>query len=162
MLADSSALARRSLSSPASMIPDSVPVRNVAMGIINSKNLLSTGLMPFIGCVTKIRLYSTTKTIPKSVSPSTIPIKNFNLALSSSVVYLGPSHISLIICILLEQAQALAAMLHHLFFLFHSVLGLLDRYHWHYSRVFDILSFPSCQGLDKDIYSFPDILPSSS
>jgi hypothetical protein len=85
--AASMALARSSLSSPANMMPDSVPVKNVAMGMISSKNLLSTGLIPFMGCVTKIRLYRTTNTIPNKVSPSTIPIKNFNRALSSSVVY---------------------------------------------------------------------------
>ena len=53
-VAASMALPRRSLSSPASMMPDNVPVKNVAIGMINSKNLLSTGLMPFMGCVTKI------------------------------------------------------------------------------------------------------------
>ena len=47
--AASIAFALKSLSSPANMIPDNVPVRNVAIGIINSKNLLSTGLIPFIG-----------------------------------------------------------------------------------------------------------------
>lgn len=56
LLAASMALPRSSLSSPANMIPDSVPVKNVAMGIMSSKNLLSTGLIPFMGCVTNIRL----------------------------------------------------------------------------------------------------------
>ena len=56
LLAASNALARRSLSSPANMMPDRVPVKNVAMGMINSKNLLSTGLIPFMGCVTNMRL----------------------------------------------------------------------------------------------------------
>ena len=36
--AASKALAFKSLSLPASMIPESVPVRNVAMGMISSKN----------------------------------------------------------------------------------------------------------------------------
>lgn len=38
LLAASSALARRSLSLPANMIPLKVPVKNVAMGMISSKN----------------------------------------------------------------------------------------------------------------------------
>ena len=38
LLAASSALALKSLSPPANMIPLSVPVKNVAIGIINSKN----------------------------------------------------------------------------------------------------------------------------
>jgi len=97
LFAASNAFAWRSLSLPASMIPESVPVRNVATGIINSKNLLSTGLMPFMGCVTKIRLYSTTKTIPNNVKPRIIPIKNFKRAFSSLSEYFGPDHKSLII-----------------------------------------------------------------
>ncbi len=47
--AASKALALRSLSLPANMMPDKVPVKNVAMGMISSKNLLSTGLIPFMG-----------------------------------------------------------------------------------------------------------------
>jgi hypothetical protein len=43
-----------SLSPPANMIPDRVPVKNVAIGIINSKNFWSIGLIAFNGCVTKI------------------------------------------------------------------------------------------------------------
>ena len=94
LFAASNAFALNSLSSPANMIPDNVPVKNVAIGIINSKNLLSTGLIPFIGCVTKIRLYRTTKTIPKSVKPKMMPIKNFNLEFNSSVVYqIGRAHV---------------------------------------------------------------------
>lgn len=38
LLAASSALALRSLSLPANMIPLNVPVKNVAIGMINSKN----------------------------------------------------------------------------------------------------------------------------
>ena len=38
LLAASRALALRSLSPPANIIPDNVPVKNVAIGIINSKN----------------------------------------------------------------------------------------------------------------------------
>ena len=38
LLAASSALALRSLSLPASIIPDRVPVKNVAIGMISSKN----------------------------------------------------------------------------------------------------------------------------
>ena len=38
LLAASNAFALRSLSLPANMIPDNVPVKNVAIGMINSKN----------------------------------------------------------------------------------------------------------------------------
>ena len=61
LVAASMALARSSLSSPANMIPLSVPVRNVAMGMMSWKNLLSTGLMPFMGWVTNETEY---KNIP--------------------------------------------------------------------------------------------------
>ena len=54
LFAASSAFALRSLSLPASMMPDKVPVKNVAIGIINSKNFWSIGLIAFNGCVTKI------------------------------------------------------------------------------------------------------------
>ena len=54
LLAASNALALRSLSPPANMIPLSVPVKNVAIGIINSKNFWSIGLIAFNGCFTKI------------------------------------------------------------------------------------------------------------
>jgi hypothetical protein len=38
LLAASNALALKSLSPPANIIPDNVPVKNVAIGMINSKN----------------------------------------------------------------------------------------------------------------------------
>ena len=43
-----------SLSPPANMMPDNVPVKNVAIGITNSKNFWSIGEMALSGCVTKI------------------------------------------------------------------------------------------------------------
>ena len=49
LLAASSAFPLRSLSLPANMIPDSVPVKNVAIGIINSKNFWSIGEIAFKG-----------------------------------------------------------------------------------------------------------------
>ena len=49
LFAASSAFALKSLSLPANMIPDSVPVKNVAIGIINSKNFWSIGLIAFKG-----------------------------------------------------------------------------------------------------------------
>ena len=54
LFAASNAFARNSLSLPANMIPDRVPVKNVAIGIINSKNFWSIGEIAFNGCVTKI------------------------------------------------------------------------------------------------------------
>ena len=39
---------------PASIMPDKVPVKKVAIGIINSKNFWSIGEIAFSGCVTKI------------------------------------------------------------------------------------------------------------
>ena len=54
LFAASNAFALRSLSPPANIIPDSVPVKNVAIGIINSKNFWSIGEIAFNGCVTKI------------------------------------------------------------------------------------------------------------
>ena len=49
LFAASNAFACKSLSPPANMIPDSVPVRNVAIGIIISKNFWSIGLIAFNG-----------------------------------------------------------------------------------------------------------------
>ena len=49
LLAASSAFPLRSLSLPANIIPDSVPVKNVAIGIINSKNFWSIGEIAFSG-----------------------------------------------------------------------------------------------------------------
>ena len=49
LLAASNAFALRSLSLPANIIPDKVPVKNVAIGIINSKNFWSIGLIAFNG-----------------------------------------------------------------------------------------------------------------
>jgi len=89
--AASIALPLKSLSLPANMIPERVPVRKVAIGIINSKNLESIGAIAFIGCVTKIREYNTTNTIPTSVSARQIPIKNFSLAINCSSVYMNDS-----------------------------------------------------------------------
>ena len=54
LFAASSAFYLRSLSLPASMMPDRVPVKKVAIGIINSKNFWSIGEIAFNGCVTKI------------------------------------------------------------------------------------------------------------
>ena len=54
LFAASNALALKSLSLPANIIPDKVPVKNVAIGIINSKNFWSIGEIAFNGCVTKI------------------------------------------------------------------------------------------------------------
>jgi hypothetical protein len=70
------------------MIPDRVPVKNVAIGIINSKNFWSIGLIAFNGCVTKMIEYRTTNTMPVSVRAKQIPIKNFNLAINWSSVYI--------------------------------------------------------------------------
>jgi len=89
--AASIALPLKSLSLPANMIPERVPVRKVAIGIINSKNLESIGAIAPIGCVTKMREYNTTNTIPTSVSARQIPIKNFNLAINCSSVYMNGS-----------------------------------------------------------------------
>ena len=85
--AASRALALRSLSLPASMIPESVPVRNVAMGMINSKNFWSMGLMALSGCVTNMIEYSTTNTMPTKVSARQMPMKNLSRAMSCSSVY---------------------------------------------------------------------------
>ena len=54
LFAASNAFARNSLSLPANMIPLSVPVKNVAIGIINSKNFWSIGEIAFNGCVTNM------------------------------------------------------------------------------------------------------------
>ena len=90
LLAASSAFALKSLSLPANIIPDKVPVKNVAIGIINSKNFWSIGLMAFNGCVTKINEYSTTNTMPNNVNDRQMPIKNFSRAISCSSVYIMP------------------------------------------------------------------------
>ena len=88
LFAASSAFALRSLSLPANMIPDRVPVKNVAIGIINSKNFWSIGEIAFNGCVTKIIEYRTTKTIPVNVHAKQIPMKNFRRAINCSSVYI--------------------------------------------------------------------------
>ena len=49
LFAASNAFACKSLSPPANMIPDKVPVKNVAIGIIISKNFWSIGLIAFNG-----------------------------------------------------------------------------------------------------------------
>lgn len=49
LFAASSAFACKSLSPPANIIPDKVPVKNVAIGIIISKNFESIGLIAFNG-----------------------------------------------------------------------------------------------------------------
>ena len=54
LFAASNAFPLRSLSLPANMIPDRVPVKNVAIGIINSKNFWSIGEIAFNGCVTNM------------------------------------------------------------------------------------------------------------
>jgi len=54
LFAASNAFACKSLSPPANMIPDNVPVKNVAIGIIISKNFESIGLIAFNGCVIKM------------------------------------------------------------------------------------------------------------
>jgi hypothetical protein len=77
-----------SLDVPANMMPDRVPVKNVAIGTINSKNFWSIGEIAFSGCVTKIKEYNTTNTIPNSVNVKQIPIKNFRRAISCSSVYI--------------------------------------------------------------------------
>ena len=76
LFAASNAFAFRSLSPPANIIPDNVPVKNVAIGMIISKNFWSIGLMAFKGCVIKMIEYRTTKTIPVNVIAKQIPIKN--------------------------------------------------------------------------------------
>jgi hypothetical protein len=55
-LAASNAFICASLLLPANIIPLSVPVKNVAIGIISSKNLLSIGLIASNGCTTNIML----------------------------------------------------------------------------------------------------------
>jgi hypothetical protein len=70
----------------ANMIPLSVPVKNVAIGIINSKNFWSIGLIALSGCVTNIKEYRTTNTIPNNVNDRQMPIKNFSRAISCSSV----------------------------------------------------------------------------
>ena len=81
------AAACASLSPFDNMIPDNVPVKNVAIGIISSKNFWSIGLIALSGCVTNIKEYSTTNTIPVNVNARQIPIKNFNRAINCSSVY---------------------------------------------------------------------------
>ena len=54
LFAASNAFAFRSLSLPANIIPDNVPVKKVAIGIIISKNFWSIGLIAFNGCVIKM------------------------------------------------------------------------------------------------------------
>ena len=49
LVAASIALPLRSLSLPANIMPDKVPVKNVAIGIINSKNFWSIGEIAFSG-----------------------------------------------------------------------------------------------------------------
>ena len=75
-----------SLSLPANMMPDSVPVKNVAIGIINSKNFWSIGEIAFNGCVTKMIEYNTTNTIPVKVNAKQIPMKKRKRAISWSSV----------------------------------------------------------------------------
>jgi hypothetical protein len=77
-----------SLSPPANIIPDKVPVKNVAIGTINSKNFWSIGEIALSGWVTKIKEYNTTNTIPNKVSDKQIPIKNFSRAINCSSVYI--------------------------------------------------------------------------
>ena len=88
LLAAVNACFAASLSLPANMIPESVPVKNVAIGTINSKNFWSIGEMAFKGCVTKINEYNTTNTIPNRVSDKQTPIKNFRRAINCSSVYI--------------------------------------------------------------------------
>ena len=144
---------RSSLSSPANMIPDRVPVKNVAIGIINSKNLLSTGDIPFIGCVTKISEYRTTNTMPNNVKPRIQPIKNFKRALSSSVVYFSPSNKLLIICMSPSQWQVWMWMWIVVDFSFHNGVSLLDKFRQHYTMVSYKFVDPNYQdlGMDNDI-----------
>jgi len=54
LFAASNAFAFKSLSLPANIIPDNVPVKKVAIGIIISKNFWSIGLIAFNGCVIKM------------------------------------------------------------------------------------------------------------
>ena len=75
-----------SLPVPASMIPLRVPVRNVAMGMISSKNFESTGEMAFKGCVTNMMEYNTTNTMPIKVRARQMPMKNLSRIMSSSSV----------------------------------------------------------------------------
>ena len=87
LFAASNAARCASLSPFDNIIPDNVPVKNVAIGIINSKNFWSIGLMALSGCVTNIKEYNTTNTIPVNVNAKQIPIKNFNRAINCSSVY---------------------------------------------------------------------------
>jgi hypothetical protein len=77
-----------SLSLPANIIPDRVPVKNVAIGTINSKNFWSIGEIALSGCVTKISEYNTTNTIPTKVNDKQTPIKNLRRAINCSSVYI--------------------------------------------------------------------------
>ena len=54
LFAASKAFALKSLSLPAHMRPDQVPVKNVAIGIINTKNFWSMGEIAFNGCGTQM------------------------------------------------------------------------------------------------------------
>ena len=81
-----SAAACESLSPPANIMPDRVPVKNVAIGTISSKNFWSIGEIAFNGCVTKINEYKTTNTIPNTVNDRQMPIKNFRRAINCSSV----------------------------------------------------------------------------
>jgi len=86
LVAASSAFILASLSFPANIIPDNVPVKNVAIGIINSKNFWSIGEMALRGCVTKMIEYKTTNTIPVNVKARQIPMKKRRRAISWSSV----------------------------------------------------------------------------
>jgi hypothetical protein len=72
---------------PANMMPDSVPVKKVAMGMINSKNLLSTGLMALSGWVTNMMLYSTVNTMPTKVTAKHPPMNTLRRIINSSSLY---------------------------------------------------------------------------
>jgi len=73
-----------SLPVPANMIPLKVPVKKVAMGMISSKNLLSTGLMALSGWVTNMMLYSTVNTMPTRVTAKQAPMNTLRRIMSSS------------------------------------------------------------------------------
>jgi len=82
LVAASIAFIFASLSLPASIMPDRIPVRNVEIGINNSKNFWSIGDIALSGCVTKIIEYKTTNTMPVSVSVKQTPMKNFRRAIN--------------------------------------------------------------------------------
>jgi hypothetical protein len=69
------------------MMPDRIPQRNYATGMMTSKNFWSIGLMALSGCWTNMTEYRIVKIIPISVNVRQSPMMNFNRTINSSEEY---------------------------------------------------------------------------